>query len=498
MVPSAGDAVTANALDLAKRLLAGNQDFSAIPDVAGYADISHQWDQGYKKALIASIRDGDCLPTYTEIVDFPKDAITFRPLARFSARDRLIYDALIYSIAPIVDRHTDGRVLSYRWDHGRREPIFWSKLWDAMQKVSQKFLNSSPWMRMATLDVSSFYEHIDVGILSDDLSCLTGGRGDTQNLIRFLSAFQRINHAWGLPQGSDASAILANLYLFPVDEFLGRSGAGFARYSDDIRIFHSDWTELRDILGEVSRIFRSRRLSVSSQKTAILDRLESLAQIRDPRMTSLSAACHMEIPGAQGEVRAFFDETIKEDKVKQTQIRFALNRFARFGDDYAVNWCLDNLAYLPHVAKELFRYLGACKSRAGDIERELSRFMTSGGSASYPYLEQRILRYFLVSGERTAQLKEAAWNIFDDRNREDFPREFAARYLGRDASIGEAQLLRHKFEDEPSIAMRRSLLMALYESGNISRNYLNEVQEYLPSLKWVCRYLSDRPNIPIC
>ncbi|WP_162002552.1 RNA-directed DNA polymerase [Streptomyces sp. CB01881] len=488
-------------MDLAKRLLvpgrAGDQDYSAIPDVAGYADIQDQWLAGYRKTLLSSIRDGDCTPTYTEIIDYPKDSINFRPLARFSARDRIIYDALIYLVTPDIDRHLDRRVFSYRWDHQRREPHFWSKLWRQMQRVSRRHLEADPWPRMATLDAASFYEHVDIDILSDDLSCISKNRYDTQRLTRFLTAFQRINHAWGLPQGSDASAILANLYLTPVDEFLRKSGIPFARYSDDIRIFHPDWTELRDILGEINRILRSRRLSMSAQKTAILEQQDALTRIHDPRLASLSASCDIGIPGAQEEVRMYFDKAIKEEQLSQTAIRFALNRLVKLRDDHAVSWCLENLHYLPHISKELFRYLGACKSRAVEIKHELSLFMTSGASSSYPYLEQRILRYFLSAEERSPQLKDAAWMILEDRNREDFPREFAVRYLGRDASIGESQLLRHRFEDEPSIAMRRALLMALYESGNLSERYLNEVEEYLPPLKWVCRYLRTQPKIPI-
>ncbi|MEU9045833.1 MULTISPECIES: RNA-directed DNA polymerase [unclassified Kitasatospora] len=495
----AAETVLAQALTTAKHLLISDQDFSEIPDVAGYADIDDQWSKGYKETLESSIRNGDCIPRHTEIVDYPKNSITFRPLARFSARDRLIYDALVFSIAPKVDQQIRKEVFSYRWNHRFNRLEFWLQPWRRMQRISRRRLEADSWLRMATLDVSSFYEHIDVDILADDLSCLMQSRHTAQNLTRFLTSFQRINHAWGLPQGSNASGILANLYLAPIDEFLAKIEVSFLRYSDDMRIFHRDWTELRDVVGEINRILRARRLSISAHKTEILEPEDALRRIHDPRKASLSSACDLGTPSARDDVRQYFDEISKSDSLDTSAIRFVINRLAKLKDDYAVSWCLDSLPFLAHVSGEVFRYLKACRGRTLEIQRKLSGFLTSGASSSFPYLEQRILRYFLSTGHglTDARIKDSAWNILEDRNREDFPREFAGRYLGRAASFAESQLLRHKFEEEPSITMRRALLMALYESGNLSERYLNDVEEYFPELKWVCRYLRSGPRIPV-
>ncbi|MEV5457685.1 RNA-directed DNA polymerase [Streptomyces cellulosae] len=484
-------------LSAAKDLLIRNQEYSEIPDVAAYADIEHQWDRGYRETLEIAIADGDCTPRHTEIVDYPKNAIAFRPLARFSARDRLIYDALIFSAAASIDRQIRKPVYSYRWDHKWGRPKFWYQPWKRMQKNARRTLQSDSWLRMATLDVSSFYEHIDVNILADDLACLSRSTDQSKNLNRFLDSFQRINHAWGLPQGSDASGILANLYLAPVDEYLTKNRFKYLRYSDDIMIFRRDWTELRDVLSEVNRILRARRLSMSAQKTAILEPEEAFKRIHDVRKASLSAACDIGMPGAHIEVRQYFDEVIKQESSDTRSLRFVINRLAKLQDDYAVSWCLDNLPFIAHVAKEVFSYLALFNNRVKEVQRKLVNFMRSGASKSYPYLEQRILRYFLVMNLSDHQMKESAWLILEDRNREDFPREFASRYLGRAASVSEAQLLRHRFEEEPSITMRRALLMSLYESRNLSPRYLNDVEEYLPQLKWVCKYLrAEPPRIP--
>ncbi|MFD5524976.1 MULTISPECIES: RNA-directed DNA polymerase [Streptomyces] len=485
------------ALTNAKNLLIDEQKYSEIPDVMAYGDIYHQWDRGYRGMLENAILAGDCSPTHTEIVDYPKSAISVRPLARFSARDRIIYDALVFQIAPSIDKTIHPSVHSYRWNHKRELPIFWFGPWKRMRRLALSTLRRDQTLRMASVDVSSFYEHIDVDILGDDLQCMTRDPAATQNLQNFLTRFQGINHSWGLPQGPVASGILANLYLAPIDGFLARNKFRFLRYSDDMMIFDSDWTNLRDVVVEVNSILRSRRLAIASHKTAIRDPEDAVELVHDIRRASIQYSVDVGLPGAQADVRALFDEVTKSEGPQSGSLRFAINRLAKLRDDYAVAWCLENLIFVPHMAKEIFGYLGAVRTSQSTIQRQLALFMGRNDSKSYPFIEQRILRYFLAMRIKSEKLKDFAWEILEDKNREDFSREFAGRYIGRNASVREAQLLRHQFQEEPGLGMRRALLASLYESGNLSTRYLNEVEASFPDLIWVCRFLRSDPLIPL-
>lgn len=491
-----GDVELSQQLTNAKDLLIAGQTYSEVPDVLAYEDIHHLWDRGYREMLEQAIREDNCGPTHTEIVDYPKSEISVRPLARFSARDRIIYDALVFRLAGEIDRQIHRAVHSYRWDHSKGIPIFWFWPWKRMRRLALKTLRADAKLRMASVDVSSFYEHIDVEILGDDLTCMAGHHEPTKRLQDFLKRFQSINHAWGLPQGPDTSGILANLYLSPVDGFLARNKFRFLRYSDDMMIFHHDWTTLRDVVVEVNSLLRSRRLSIASNKTLIREPEDALTHVHDVRRASIQHMVDVGAPEAAIDVRAYFDEIAKSGKVDGGNIRFAVNRLAKLRDDHAVSWCLENLAFLPHAIKEVFAYLSAAKSRSSEIQRHLTRFMERTDSRSYPFIEQRIIRYFLSLDVKSERLKESAWKILEDRNREDFSREFASRYIGKAASVTEAQLLRHRFEEEPSITMRRALIASLYESGYLSSRYLNEVETSLPQLTWVCTFLRSGPLIP--
>ncbi|MFF5980371.1 RNA-directed DNA polymerase [Streptomyces olindensis] len=484
-------------LTIALASLIFGQEFSEIPDIAVYGDVLDQWEKGYRQELEASIRDGDIGPRHTEIVDYPKNDISVRPLARFSAPDRLVYDAIVFEISPELDQFRHPSVYSYRWNHRDGRPIFWRRSWTQMRRRARATLWSNWDFKMASLDVSSFYEHVDVELLSDDLAMVSSNEEAVGRITTFLKKFQSINHAWGLPQGSDASGILANVYLAPVDEFLQRHELPFFRYSDDITIFDESWNALRDALIEVNRIFRSKRLSMSSHKTAIIDFQEAIEEeVLSARKASIDQAVHSGEPEAEVDVHSYFDEVISADKPNASDLKFALNRLRDMADDYAVGWCLDNLRFVAYASREIFAYFAECGYRQPQIRRRLEEFMHSSESASYPYIEQRVLRYFVRLGIGSEEMKSAAWAIMEDKNREEFPREFAVRYLGGVASASEAQLLRHKFEGEASFAMRRALLMALYESGKLSERYLRDVQYSLPELRWACNYLRGNPKIP--
>jgi hypothetical protein len=482
-------------LTKAKELLIAGEDESEVPDVIGYQDVKHQWERGYRDMLVQVIRSGDCGPDSTSIIDFPKTDLTVRPLARFSTRDRLIYDALVFTVAHQIDRQLHPNVSSYRWDHYKGEPIGWWPNWTSYRRKSLKAIRADASLRVAYIDIAAFYEHIDVAILGDDLEALGGDRRPVSHIMGFLTRFQTINHAWGLPQGPDSSGILANLYLNPVDSYLDHNGARFLRYSDDIKVFHRDWSELRDLFLGVNSQLRSRRLAVSSTKTFILDPQDAIKQETDIRHDSLSRGIKYGRPRAREGLVAYFEDIAKEGKFNGNQVRFVLGQLRMMKDDRAVGWCLDNLPRLPHAITHVFKYLNAAKSRTHEIESALARFLSSSRSASHPLIEQRILRYFIAMDVKDERVKEAAWSILGDRNRDDYAREFAARYIGQHASIAEAQMLRHRFEGETSGAIRRAVLVALYEAGYLTDRYRNEIKYSLSGMEWLCNFLAADPRI---
>ncbi|KQX16818.1 hypothetical protein ASC82_00750 [Streptomyces sp. Root431] len=196
-------------------------------------------------------------------------------------------------------------------------------------------------------------------------------------------------------------------------------------------------------------------------------------------------------------MRRYFSSITATASPDMRDLKFALNRLRQTRDDYAVQWCLENLKYVANLAREIFNYFESMPGWSSRITKSLSDFMENSESRSYPYLEQRILKYFIKSGIRDEVMLQRAWHILQDRNRVRFPREFAARYIGNHARLAESQLLLHMFEGEPDSDMRRALLVALYDANYCSPRLLNRVTGAFPDLKWICGYLINSPQLPL-
>ncbi|MEV5252855.1 RNA-directed DNA polymerase [Streptomyces werraensis] len=475
------------------RLLHG-RGRSEIPDVINWADVHSSWGEVRKK-VVSSLKDGDVGPDYLEIVDLPKNSVAVRPIARLAVHDRLVYDTLVFSIAELVEDQLRSSVHSARWgDNGK---AFWSPInnWVSMQKKGVRMMAKAPY-QLARTDVVSFYEHIDADTLAIDIQSAGATRWVTEHLIRYIRVFQSSSHAWGIPQGPDSSAILANLYLLPVDEFVYRSGLDYLRYSDDMMLFDTERESLRNALLEINSILRSRRLTMSTTKTHIYDSAQALSQLESLEKDAINYGIKIGEDGASERLYKLFLEATAAGQIDR-DVKFALFRMGNIKDDRALGWALRNLKESHHLAGELLRYLECFPERRLAIRRAYISTMRLVEDHKYDHLEQRILQSAIRMRIRSVKIRDMAWAILQDKNKPSLPREFAARYLGRVSSIADGQLLRRQFENEPDGNVRRALLVAMYEAHSVSRILLQRHANSNTQLTWVSRYLLTSPRVPL-
>ncbi|WP_245654435.1 RNA-directed DNA polymerase [Streptomyces violens] len=430
-----------------------------------------------------------------EILDLPKNPVAVRPIARLTVHDRLVYDTLVFSIAELVEEQLHSSVHSARW--GNNGKSFWSPVnsWVTMQKRGVGFMLKAPY-RLARSDVVSFYEHIDVGTLSIDIQSIGAIPWVTEHLIKFLRMFQSSSHAWGIPQGPDSSAILANLYLLPVDEFVHRVGLDYLRYSDDMMIFDTERESLRNALLEINAILRSRRLTMSTTKTNIYDPAQALSQLESLEKDAINYGIKIGEPDAEERLYKLFLEATAGEQIDR-DVKFSLFRMGNVKDDRALGWALRNLKESHHLANEILRYLGCFPERRSAIGRAYISTMRLVEDHKYDNLEQRILQAAIRQRVHSAKIRDMAWAILQNKNKPSLPREFASRYLGRVSTIADGQLLRRQFENESDVNVRRALLVAMYEAHSISRPLLESLARSSSRLTWVSRYLLTHPRIPL-
>ncbi|MFE4593359.1 RNA-directed DNA polymerase [Streptomyces laurentii] len=481
-------------LDMAWGRLFSGRGQSEVPDIINFADINSSWGD-IRAEIVAAIRSGNVGPDYVEILDSPKNSVAVRPIARLSVHDRLVYDTLVFSIANLIDPQLHKSVYSARWS--KKGKKFWSPVnsWVSMQKHGAKLMEISPF-QLARTDVVSFYEHIDVSTLGIDIESVGAHQHITDRLIAYLRMFQASSHAWGIPQGPDASAILANLYLLPVDEFIHRSKMHYLRYSDDMMLFDTEREALRNALLEINSILRSRRLSMSSTKTDIFDHSQSLSQLEDLEKDAINYGIRVGESGAEERLYKLFTEAI-EGPQRDRDVKFSLFRMGRLKDDRAISWAFDNLKESHHLSSQLLHYLECFPERCAATRRAYTSTLRLVAGHKYDHLEQRVLQAATRQGIRSSQIRDLAWAILQNRNKSNLPREFAARYLGRVSTVADGQLLRREFENESSTNVRRALLVAMYEARSVSRPLLTNLANSDSQLSWVSRYLLKDPLIPL-
>ncbi|MBC3842367.1 RNA-directed DNA polymerase [Streptacidiphilus sp. 4-A2] len=292
------------------------------PDIIQHTDVKLNWTS-YREHLLRYLENPEPRPEFVELIEKPKNDIAVRPIARFDIRDRLTYETLVYSIADAIDGHVSMNVFSSPWKRPGldfRNPV---NSWLTMHKQGYRMLRKHANSQLARTDIVSFYENVDTGTLRTDLDTVHADPRIANQICAFLDGFQQRGQAWGLPQGCDASGILANLYLLPIDELVEQQGVGYLRYSDDMLLIDESWEALRSALLEINRGLRGRRMSMSSTKTKIYDRDGSIEQLDNTIKDAISYGLRASLPGTLEALYELIVSATEGDIVNDRDIKFS-------------------------------------------------------------------------------------------------------------------------------------------------------------------------------
>jgi hypothetical protein len=351
-----------------------------------------------------------------------------------------------------------------------------------------------PQLSVANTDISAFYEHIDVDILIDDLRRLQVSEVHLTSLEYFLQAFNRLSSAWGIPQGSDMSGMLANLYLATFDAEIRRGGLRHFRYSDDTYIFGRDWDHLRGVLVRANRTLRHRHLNLNASKTKIYPGPDVLDLFEDKEKDAISYGIRTYAEWAPDRLYRLFDDATETTTPNTRDIKFCLTNLANLDDAYAIKWLLANFTEIPHIAREALTYLDQFNATNPEIDETVPELLLREELRHYPSAQQHVLVFMIRNRSRSRRASDAIWNLLLDRNAETFVREMAARYLGLLGPRGEVGQLKQEYQMEANYRIRRALLIACYESSQCSNSWLATVSSSDSDLRLTADYLRSGPE----
>jgi RNA-directed DNA polymerase len=223
------------------------------------------WLRNNQEALKTSLLEGTYRPQPIRGVQFRKPEGGQRQLGIPVAVDRLVQQAILQVLNPILDPTFSNS--SYGFRPGR----------DAHMALEQarKYVAQEGREIVVDLDLEKFFDRVNHDILMSRVARRIGDKRLLRIIRRFLQADMMqdgvcVTRDEGTPQGGPLSPLLANLLLDDLDRELERRDHRFCRYADDCNIYVRSLTAGQRVMESVTQFLEEKlRLRVNRVKSAV-------------------------------------------------------------------------------------------------------------------------------------------------------------------------------------------------------------------------------------
>lgn len=227
--------------------------------IAGTADyLKTHWPR-IREALL----DGSYRPEPVRRVQIPKPGGGMRELGIPTVVDRLIQQALLQVLQPIIDPTFSEHSYGFRPGRRARDAVL----------MAQRHVQDG-YRVVVDVDLEKFFDRVNHDILMERLSRRIEDRALLRLVRHYLVAgimdggvvSERYE---GTPQGGPLSPLLANVLLDEVDRALEKRGHRFVRYADDCNVYVRSRRSGERVLEGLHRLYKRLHLKVNEAKTAV-------------------------------------------------------------------------------------------------------------------------------------------------------------------------------------------------------------------------------------
>ena len=196
-------------------------------------------------------------------VEIPKPTGGMRELGIPTVTDRLIQQALLQVLQPLIDPTFSE--FSYGFRPGRSAH-------DAVLQA-QRYAQEG-YRIVVDVDLEKFFDRVNHDILMDRLAKRIPDKAVLRLIRRYLEVGTMADGVVmardeGTPQGGPLSPLLANVLLDDVDRALQQRGHRFARYADDCNVYVRSQKAGERVLRWMHKLYAQLHLRVNETKTEV-------------------------------------------------------------------------------------------------------------------------------------------------------------------------------------------------------------------------------------